>query len=127
MILAKFAIAISLTMSIAPNYNSFRISFIEFFFKTNEITDSLNYGLTIPTLLITTLVGAIFNEILQYITLLGGFLSVIIQFLMPILIYIRNNEYKLSHWKNIFSIIFVVFLCTIGWTAGMETVLGFFK
>ena len=127
MILAKFAIAISLTMSIAPNYNSFRISFIEFFFKTNEITDSLNYGLTIPTLLITTLVGAIFNEILQYITLLGGFLSVIIQFLMPILIYIRNNEYELTHWKNLFSLIFVICLCSIGWTAGMETVIGLFK
>ena len=127
MLLAQSAICLSLTMSIAPNYNSFRISFIEFFFKTNKITNKLNYGLTIPTLLISTLLGAIFNDILQYINLLGGFLSVIIQFLMPILLYIKNNEYKLSHWKNILYIIFVIFLCSVGWTAGMETVLGLFK
>ena len=127
MILAKFAISISLIMSIAPNYNSFRISFIEFFFQTNEINDSLNYGVTIPTLLLSTFLGAVFNDILQYINLLGGFLSVIIQFLMPILIYIRNNEYELTHWKNLFSLIFVICLCSIGWTAGMETVIGLFK
>ena len=127
MILAKFAISISLIMSIAPNYNSFRISFIEFFFQTNEINDSFNYGVTIPTLLFSTFLGAVFNDILQYINLLGGFLSVIIQFLMPILIYIRNNEYELTHWKNLFSLIFVICLCSIGWTAGMETVIGLFK
>ncbi len=127
MLLAQSAICLSLTMSIAPNYNSFRISFIEFFFKKNKITDKLNYGLTIPTILISTLLGAIFNDILQYINLLGGFLSVIIQFLMPILLYIKNNEYELSHWKNILYIIFVIILCSIGWTAGMETVLDLFK
>ena len=104
---------------------------VAFFFILSVITSKIeknsSIATTIPTILISTLLGAIFNDILQYINLLGGFLSVIIQFLMPILLYIKNNEYKLSHWKNILYIIFVIFLCSVGWTAGMETVLGLFK
>ena len=123
MTIAKMGIAISLTMSIPPNYNSFRISFIEVVFKTNEISQKLNYGVTIPVVLLSTFIGVIYNDILKYISLLGGFLSVVIAFLMPTMIYVKNNDYEITNWRNICSLIFVTFLCTVGFIAGIGTIL----
>ena len=40
MIIAKIGIAISLTLAIGPNFNSFRISFYEFFGDSNLISNS---------------------------------------------------------------------------------------
>ena len=47
----------------------------------------------------------------------------IIAFLMPGLIYIKNNDYNLTNVRNIFSLLFICSLCTIGFIAGIETLL----
>jgi hypothetical protein len=78
--------------------------------------------ITIPTLLITCLVGALYDNIISYISILGGFCSVIIGFLFPGILYIKNNDYPLSHPKNIATIIIITILCIIGFTAGIITI-----
>ena len=123
MTIAKLGITVCLSMAIPPNYNSFRISFLELFLGSNEITDKSNYLLTIPTILITTFIAAVYNDILKFISLLGGFCGVIIAFLMPGLIYIKNNDYNLTNVRNIFSLLFICSLCTIGFIAGIESLL----
>lgn len=123
MTIGKMAICFNLILSTPPNYNAFRLSFFELFFKTNEIDNRRNYILTIPTLLIAGAVGASYSQIVSYISLLGGFCSVIISFLMPGLLYVKNNGHPLSHWKNIGAIALVVILCSIGFLSGIQTII----
>jgi amino acid permease len=123
MIVAKLSICVCLSMAIPPNYNSFRISFMTLFFGTSEISDKTNYILTISVIGISTFIGAVYNDILKFISLLGGFIGVVIAFLMPGLLYIKNNQYDLTNFRNICSLLFICSLCTIGFIAGIETIL----
>ena len=80
--------------------------------------------ITIPTLLISCLIGVLFGDIGAYISILGGFCSVIQVFLVPVLIYIKSNDYPITHWKNVISIILVICLSGIGYTAGVISILN---
>ena len=123
MIVAKLSICVCLSMAIPPNYNSFRISFMTLFFGTSEISDKTNYILTLSVIGFSTFIGAVYNDILKFISLLGGFIGVVIAFLMPGLLYIKNNQYNLTNCRNICSLLFICSLCTIGFIAGIETIL----
>ena len=79
--------------------------------------------ITIPTLLITCLVGALYTGITAYLSILGGFCSVVIIFLFPGILYIKNNDLPVTHYKNIFTLILITILCLIGFTAVIMTIL----
>ena len=123
MIIAKIGIAISLTLAIGPNFNSFRISFYEFFGDSNSISNFQNFLLSSITMLISTLISVLFRDILTYISLLGGLIAVIICILIPGCLYVKSNDYNLSHWKNIFAIFLIIILSTIGFISAIQTIL----
>lgn len=123
MIIARLLIAVNLILSTPANYNAFRLSILEIIWKTSEVDNKQNFLITIPTLLITCLIGALYTGITAYISILGGFCSVVIAFLFPGLLYVKTSELPWTHWKNIFTIILVVILCLIGFTAGIMTIL----
>ena len=83
MIITKIGIAISLILAIGPNFNSFRISFYEFFGDSNLISNSQNFLLSSITMLISNLISVLFREFLTYISLLGGLIAGIISILIP--------------------------------------------
>jgi membrane protein DedA with SNARE-associated domain len=78
--------------------------------------------ITIPTLLITCLIGALYDSIISYISILGGFCSVTIAFLFPGLLYVKNSDHPITHKKNIMTIVIISVLCLIGYTAGIITI-----
>ncbi len=123
MIIARFLIAVNLILSTPANYNAFRLSVLEIFWKTSEVDNNKNLLITIPTLVVTCLIGALYTGITAYISILGGFCSVVIAFLFPGLLYVKNSDMPLTHYKNIFTIIIITFLCLIGFTAGIMTIL----
>jgi len=42
-----------------------------------------NIIITIPTLVISVIIGALYNKVVNYISILGGFCGVIISFIIP--------------------------------------------
>lgn len=123
MTIAKIGIILNLICSTPANYNAFRLSFFETILRREDIPNSLNLALTIPTLLIVATIGALFNKIIAYISILGGFCSVTISFLYPILLYVNTNGKPLYKGTNLLMLIFAGILCGIGWTSGIETIL----
>jgi amino acid permease len=125
MTIAKLAICTNLMLSTPANYNAFRISFCELVMgiETQKLSDKSNFVLTVLTLFITATIGALYNDIIAYITLLGGIGSVIITFLMPGLLYVKNNGKGVTHWQNILIILFILMLCTFGFTGAVQTLL----
>ena len=123
MTIGKIGMCLNLMLSTPANYNAFRISFFEVVWGEDTIGDLKNYLVTIPVLLITTIIGALYSDIIAYITLLGGFCSVIITFLFPGLLYVKNNGLGLTHWKNLLILAAVTLLCSIGFIAGINTII----
>ena len=73
------------------------------------------------------IISIIHYKIITYITILGGFFSVIIAFLMPGLLYIKNNNYPITYWKNICTLILILILTIVGFTAGIMAIIDIFN
>ena len=88
--------------------------------------------MTFITILFGCLVGALYSNIADYISLLGSFCTVIVAFLIPSklfkiiyfigMLYIKTNDYKIYHYKNILAIIFATVLTGIGFISGSMTI-----
>ena len=83
-----------------------------------------NVIITVATLIITTLISAIFQSISDYISLIGSFCTVLISFFIPGLVYIKGNDYSIKHYKNILTIIFISIILILGLTSGFFTIKG---
>ncbi len=83
--------------------------------------------LTIPILCAMAFIAINFSNISDYFSILGGFCCVIISFLFPGFLYIKNNDYPISHWKNFGSLILMAIVTLIGFTAGISTIVDLFK
>ena len=66
---------------------------------------------------------SVYDKILNYLSYIGGFLSVFICNLIPILLYVYTSGKPLTHWKNILEITVTVILCIIGYMGGILTII----
>ena len=121
MTIAKIALAIDLFLCLPANYASYRCSFFMVFFKTDEIDNFRNCLVTIPTLLVSTLIGALYKDILDYIALFGGFCSSIICYIIPGVLMILTSNEKMTSFKNILTFLVVACLATFGFMGGVQT------
>ena len=121
--LAKFGIIFNLFFSTPANYSGLRISLFELIWGNSNITNTKNFFVTLMVFLIVVSVGALYDEILQYIELLGGFCSVIYCFFIPGLIYIKSNQYGKCSFKNIYTFFILLILLIIGYSSGILTIL----
>ena len=127
MTIAKISLALDLYLCIPANYNALRASFFILAFDTDKIDNTRNLLLTIPVLFIGTFIAAIFEDILSYIALLGGFFCSIICFMIPGFLMVLTNEGNNSFIKNIIILIIISILCLFGFIAAVLTVKNFFK
>ena len=93
-LIAKIGIICNLFFSTPANYAGFRLSFFELVWGNTNITTMKNFFVTLGVLLVVVLIGALYDKILEYIELLGGFCSVIYTILIPGLIYVKNENIK---------------------------------
>ena len=105
---------ITILTKIPPIYNSMRITLVSMIGKDpDNFSNFLNVSLTIPLLLLSCLVGALYQHVTDYIDLIGSITSIFIMFLIPGLLYLKSNNYPKTHWKNISTIILVCLFSVI--------------
>ena len=125
MTLGNFFFMITLIAKICVNYNAQRSSILILLkYKTNDFPNSINYIITCTVLAITTIVAVSFQSISDYISLIGSFCTVVISFFVPGMIYIKGNDYPITHYKNIITIIFISLILLLGITSGFFTIKG---
>jgi amino acid permease len=122
MTIAKIALALDLFLSLPANFASYRCSFFMVFFKTDKIDNFKNFLVTGITLFLSTLVGALYKNILSYISFFGGFCSSIICYLIPGILMIRASKKDMKDPKNIITIILILLMTVIGWMGGLQTI-----
>ena len=89
-----------------------------------EYPHKVNLVMTVSSLGITTFIAAIFQNISDYISLIGSFCSVFVAVVMPGMIYIRDNDQSMTSIKNILAIIFVIVLSLFGLLTSLCTIRG---
>lgn len=95
MIGGKLFLILALCCKIPVLFNALKISVYGIFQEDqSEVSNSFNFFFTFITISSTTLVGVLYSEVDDYITILGGYASVSISFLFPLLIYLRNEQSK---------------------------------
>ena len=122
MTIAKIALAANLFLSLPANYAGYRCSFFIVIFGTDKIDTKRNWIVTLLTLFISTLIGAVYKNILNYISLLGGFCSSIINYLIPGVMIIKTSNEDLTSKNNILRIIVITTLTTFGFMGGIQAI-----
>ena len=112
-LIAKIGIICNLFFSTPANYAGFRLSFFELIWGNANLTNMKNFFVTLIILFVVVLIGALYDKILEYIELFGGFCSVIYTILIPGLIYVKNDNVpksKLIKYVTVFAITILVTL-----------------
>lgn len=97
--LAKGFLIITIICKIPIFYNGLKVTYYQYFYKSEIVSNSINLKFTFISLLINTTISVIYSDIDDYITILGGYSSVTVCFMYPMLLYLRN--YELIHSKKI--------------------------
>jgi len=117
MIAGRMLLTLTLLGKIAPNYNSIRTTILSTMgYDINNYSTFLNCIITIPLILVSTLITVLYQKVGDYVDFLGSFASIFFCFLIPGLMYIKLNEYHRYHWKNVLTVIYMVvfiILCAI--------------
>ena len=125
--IAKIAIILELFFLIPANFNSMRCSFFHIIFGTEEVKTIPNIILVACTLIISALIGAAYKEILNYISLLGGFCCTTICFLMPGSMMIKVEWINMTKAAKIMTASGITILCLMGYIGGIQSVILCFK
>ena len=89
-----------------------------------EYPNKVNYIMTGISLGITTFIASTFQNISDYISLIGSFCSVFIAVVMPGMIYIKDNDKSITHFKNILALLFVIVISFFGLFTSFCTIRG---
>jgi len=67
--------------------------------------------------------ASVYDKILNYLSYIGGFISVFICYLIPVLSYLYSKNEKLTKWNNLLELFAVGILIAIGVTGGIVTII----
>ena len=125
--LAKISIFLELFFLIPSNYNSFRCSLFHILFGNEDVKTIPNIILTTLTLLISAIIGVVYSEISNYISLLGGFCCTTYCYFIPGWLMIKVEWNEMSKTKKILSIIGISILTLFGYIGGIVSVIICFR
>ena len=72
--------------------------------------------------MLVTIIGAVYDKIVDYFELIGGFCTVVYCIFIPGLIYALNNNIQKSKLEKNLIIGLFVFLTLFGYTSGILTI-----
>ena len=122
MTISKLFITLSLVFTLPPYFFGLRLS-VANAFTHGKISKLFNIIFTFISLLICSFISAVYDKILNYLSYIGGFISVFICYLFPALLVIKSSGMPFSYYKNIFHLTLAILLCIIGVIAGIRTII----
>ena len=122
MTIAKLFVAISLIFTFPGYYFTLRLS-IANSFTGGKISNKFNFIITFASCFGCCLVAAVYDKILNYLNYIGGFLSVFICYLNPVILCIYTSGQPFTYWKNLLQLCIAILLSIIGVMAGILTII----
>ena len=121
--IAKIAIIFELIFLIPGNFNSMRCSVFGLIFGNEQVRTIPNIIIVLFTLVVSALIGAVYKEILNYISLLGGFCCTTICFLIPGWMMIKVEWNIMTKVSKILTVMGI----TAFYIGGIQSVIMCFK
>ena len=121
-LIAKIGLLFNTFFNTPANYEVFRLSFFELVWGNSVITDKKNILVTGVVLVLVTIIGAVYDKIVDYFELIGGFCTVVYCIFIPGLIYALNNNIQKSKLEKNLIIGLFVFLTLFGYTSVILTI-----
>ena len=122
MVIARLFVSLSLFFTLPGYYFPLRLSFANVFFG-GKYSNKFNIFFTFITCYICAAVASVYDKILNYLSYIGGFISVFICYLIPVLAYLYSKNEKLTKWNNLIELIGVGVLIIVGITGGIVTIM----
>lgn len=128
MTIARIALIPMAISKLQVNHNIWRISLLSTLgMPHQDVTLKLNIIITISTLLVTTLVASLYQNITGYISLIGCFCVVFPAFFVPALLYLKTSGLPCTHWKVVLQLILGTGLCVLGYISGVFGLIDLIK
>ncbi len=126
--IGKIFFLLALTLAYAANYICARLSIINVIFKNPEdFNNKHNLIITGVFVLLTTVISSAYSQATDYMSILGGFLAVIMANLLPTYLWIKTNDYPKYHWRNVVAVTMTSFIVLVGWFSGIITAKNMFS
>ena len=122
MTIAKLFVSLSIVFTYPGTYFPLRLS-IANSFPEGIITSKFNVILTFISCFICSAVASIYDKILNYLSYIGGFITVFMCYLIPALLKIKTSGNPMTHWKNVLELTLAIILCIIGFIGGIVTII----
>ena len=122
MTIAKLFITLSLMFTLPGYFFGLRLSFANSF-TGGKISKLFNIIYTFISMVICAIIAAVYDKILNYLSYIGGFISVFLCYLFPALLSIFSSGKPISDLRNIFDLALACLLCAIGLIAGIRTII----
>lgn len=126
MVISRLFISLSLFFTLPGYYFPLRLS-IANVFTHGKISSTFNIVFTFITCYVCAGIASVYDKILNYLSYIGGFISVFICYLIPVLIYLKSKGEKMTKWNNLLELFAVGILIMIGITGGIVTILDDIK
>ena len=121
--IAKIAISCSLFFTFPGYYFGVRLS-IANTFNNGTVSSKFNLITTTLSVFICGAVAILYDKILNYLGYIGGFITPVIVYLYPIMIYVKSKGPPYVTFQNVLEFVGVFFLFVIGWLAGIRTIIN---
>ena len=123
MMVARLFVYISLVVGFPVNYNPFRNNLFHIIFGNPNFTWKENFVMTTSTISLSCFLAIIFPEITAVFSIMGGMFATILGFFLPPFIHIKLGTKRWFHPVNILLIVGFGFMCLVGWTASIRTII----
>ena len=112
MIVARILYFFYLIYKMFKDYQILRNTIFTYIFcyKNKKIGRFANILISFIILLSTTFIVIYYQYISNFISLIGASSSVYISFIIPLIIFINENDYSIIHWKNILTILLTIII-----------------
>lgn len=118
MIISRGFILLMIFCKIPINFNALRLSFSYLVWNETELSTFKNLIIVIPFTIISACVGALYNNIGNYLSFLGGVCSVIFSFILPSFIFLSSNKGNKISILNIIFLVLCGIISLVGFTSG---------
>jgi len=121
--IAKVTLFICLHCVMAINYNIMRMSYKSMFFENQEIPLLKDFIITLCTYIISNAAVFFIEDITQILGVIGGFCTVVICFINPIMIHIKLSGKPMNASSNVIGLCIMIFVTIFGSTATIKSLI----
>jgi hypothetical protein len=124
--IAKITLFVCLHCTMAINFNIMRMSFRSMFFDDNTIPFAKDFFIVIFVFTLSNIAVFFISNVTQILGVIGGFCTILICFINPILIKLKLSGKENTKFENFISYVILIVVTILGSAATIKSLISFF-